>query len=373
MEGLERLRKVAEDPLAYGRTLKERQKTLLGYLCSYVPGELIAAAGLHPFRLYGTRRNIRLADAHLQGYCCSLARGVLEEALAGDFSFLSGVVFAHTCDTMQRLSDIWRIGGLSAFHTDLMVPVRLDGASSRKYLIEVLSRFKGELEKWQGRSIGDGELRAAIGLENDIRRRLGEIYDLKSRFPGIISGGDLFSLSKAAQLLARNELSSLLARLAAELKEKTKGALPDGKSKRLVLAGGFCDQPEIWDAIAEAGGEVVGDDLCTGCRGVSTLVDEQGDPLEALADRYLGRPICPAKHRGLTGRGEDLLTLVREKEASGVIFLQLKFCDPHGFDYPCLLDCLKKAGIPSLLLELDCQSQAEGQIKTRIEAFLEMI
>ena len=114
--------------------------------------------------------------------------------------------------------------------------------------------------------------------------------------------------------------------------------------KRIFLSGGVCNHPDIYTIIEEAGGAVVGDDLCTGSRYFSGLIDEKADPVTAIADRYLERVVCPAKHRGLTDRADHLVRLVREKQAQGVIFFLLKFCDPHAFDYPYLKEALDRAG-----------------------------
>ena len=48
------------------------------------------------------------------------------------------------------------------------------------------------------------------------------------------------------------------------------------------------------------------------------------------------------------------------------------FCEPHGFDYVQLAHALDLAGVPHLLVELEQASQA-GQLRTRVEAFVEMI
>ena len=94
---------------------------------------------------------------------------------------------------------------------------------------------------------------------------------------------------------------------------------------------------------------------------------------KAVADRYVQRAVCPAKHAGLYTRGEHLVDLVKKGHADGVIFLYLKFCDPHAFDYPYIKTMLDGEGIPNLLLELDDSSPTEGQFRTRCEAFVEML
>jgi benzoyl-CoA reductase/2-hydroxyglutaryl-CoA dehydratase subunit BcrC/BadD/HgdB len=125
--------------------------------------------------------------------------------------------------------------------------------------------------------------------------------------------------------------------------------------------------------IEEAGGLVVGDDLCTGSRSFSGLIDTAAAPLIGIAGRYRERVVCPAKHRGLTDRADHLVRLVRDKEASGVIFFLLKFCDPHAFDLPYLREALEKERIPSLLIEVEEKLPADGQLRTRFEAFMEML
>jgi benzoyl-CoA reductase subunit C len=118
---------------------------------------------------------------------------------------------------------------------------------------------------------------------------------------------------------------------------------------------------------------VVWDDFCTSTRYFEGVVDETGDPIQALAQRYLNRVVCPAKHSGLYDRGNYLIEKVRENRAQGVIFLFLKFCDPHAFDYPYMKAMLDKEGIPSLMVEIEDQIASEGQLRTRCEAFMEML
>jgi benzoyl-CoA reductase/2-hydroxyglutaryl-CoA dehydratase subunit BcrC/BadD/HgdB len=118
---------------------------------------------------------------------------------------------------------------------------------------------------------------------------------------------------------------------------------------------------------------VVGDDLCTGSRGLTGQIDTETDPITAIAHRYARRAICPAKHADITRRGDGLVRRAGESGAQGVIFIFLKFCDPHAFDYPYLKAMLDAAGLPSLIIELEEGAQGQGQMRTRCEAFMEML
>ena len=386
-EILRKFSEVVRDPFSYGRNLKAASgKKMVGYVCTYVPEEIILAANAHPFRLFGTTGEMGKADAHLQAYCCSLVRGIMEEGLRGGTDFLDGIVFPHTCDSIQRLSDLWRMNVTAGFHLDAVLPVKLDTESARRYFVEVLGRLRRDLERELAVTIGDEELWRAVALMNELRANLRRIYDLRNDNPALLTSDALYTAVKAAMIMDRQEGNAMLAELAqamAASPEKSpvaavadrNGAAAAGKQQpiRLVMAGGICNHPRIHHFIEDAGGAVVWDDLCTGSRYFETPVAGDNDPLEAIAARFVNRAVCPAKHAGLTSRAENLVSLVKGKNARGVVFLLLKFCDPHAFDYPYLKTALDREGIPSLLLEVEDPLPAEGQLHTRFEAFLEML
>lgn len=345
-------------------------RRIIGTLCSYVPDELILAAGFHPMRLFSSGSEIVLAENHLQSYCCSLVRGILEDSLSGKLDGLYGVVFPHTCDAMQRLSDIWRLKGRYAFFAQAALPAKLSSPGSGVYMEAVLNRLKTDLEKTAGRKITDGDLQSAIALTNRIRRRLSAIFDMNAAAPGRIRAHELYALVKGAMIMDREKAADLLEAVCAGLVHTS---APQEDGKRLIVSGSVCDMPEVLKAIEDAGGFVVGDDLCSGERWFQGLVDEELPPMSALTQRYMTRPVCPAKHIGLQTRAEHLLSLSRRVRADGLVFLILKFCDPHAFDVPHIRDFFQKNNLPGLLIEMDDQQQSLGQLSTRIETFIHMI
>ena len=373
MNRLDIIRETARDPHSYAKKWKEKTGgKVVGYFCTYTPEEIVHASGSLPFRIFGSVDNISLADTHLQAYSCSLVRGGLEEALKGNLSFLDGTVFPHTCDSIQRLSDIWRLNAGFPFHLDVVLPVKLDTASARDYLGEVLGKFRRDLEQSLGKSISDSQLGDSVKLYNRMRGLMRELYLLRSGNPGILTGRDVYWVIKASMVMDRAEFTENLEKLLEELKASTPQSA--GKaSRRAFLAGGICNHPDFYTLIEDAGGSVVWDELCTGTRSFEGVLDETVPPLEALTKRYSERVVCPAKYNGNTSRADNLLRLVREKEAAGVVFVYLKFCDPQSFDYPYMKEALDRAGIPSMLLEVEEQPQAEGQLRTRFETFMDML
>ncbi len=373
MYSIANLQNIVDNPYPYLQNLKnEKGKKIIGTVCTYAPEEIIHAAGALPVRLFSSEAAIHRADLHLQAYCCSLVRGILEEALADRLDFLDGMVFPHTCDSIQRLSDVWRINLTKTFHADVVLPVKLTTASARQYMIDVLDRFRSDLAGYLGKEITVEDLSSSVKLYNENRSLMEKLYRLRSKHPEVMGGRDYHTIVRAAMIVEREVFRESLEAIVDGLEKKVGSAGPS-QAKRLVICGGVCTSPDIYDAIEEAGGVVVGDDLCTGRRYFDVLVDETHPPLEAMADRLIKRAVCPAKHTGITSRADNIIRTVRDSRADGVVFLLLKFCDPHAFDYPYMRDMLEREKIPSLLLEIEDQSQAGGQVQTRLETFVQIL
>lgn len=369
---IEKFTEVSESPDKYARNWKKgKGRPVIGYLCSYAPEEIMLAAGALPYRIFGSGRQIRRADSHLQAYSCSLVRGAMEDVLGGYLDFLDGTVFPHTCDSIQRLSDMWRMNAGPDFHLDVVLPVKLDSEISRDYMAQVLRRFRDDLAQAVGADITEKSIKSAARVYNSLRECLRSVYAVRRENDSLISGSDLLSITRGSMMMDRHEALDLLTELRTVL-DAGNDLSASGK-KRIILAGGLCNMPDIFEVIEDSGGVIVDDDICTGSRSVDGGVELDGDIFKALADRYAQRAVCPAKHAGLYTRGEHLVDLVKAGHADGVIFLYLKFCDPHAFDYPYIKTMLDDEGIPNLLLELEDSSPTEGQFRTRCEAFVEML
>ena len=336
----------------------------MGYICTYTPEEVIHAAGFTPVRLRTGPELPTQAEAHLQSFTCALCRSALHQALRGDLAFLSGLAFPHTCDTLQVLAGIWRESFPDLFVASVVQPLNLDSPSARPYLMAKLQRFRQGLAGFSGQPISEDSLRASIRLHNETRHLLSQLDNQRS---GLTARG-FYAAIEASMVMPKEQFNPLAAELVELLSEET----PRQRGPRLVLVGPVLDDPTVLDIIDDLGACVVGDDLCTGSRYFDQPVAEEGDPIEALADRYLKRRACPTKHSLHCQRGEHLLGLVEERKADGLVFTLQKFCDPHAFDYAVVKETLDAAGVPHLLLELE-HTPAVGQLRTRLEAFLEML
>jgi bzd-type benzoyl-CoA reductase N subunit len=344
-------------------------KNKIGYLCTYVPEEIIHAAGFSPVRIApGTTPPTR-ADAHLQSYTCCLARSCLDQALAGKLDDLAGVVFAHTCDTLQGLADIWRESFPNLFVETIVTPVTLNSPYAQKYLVAELRRFTAALEKHFDVRVADDALRASIRVYNARRRALADFYAHRAEF----SATQWFNLMNKMLTTPPEEMRDWRLEISQSPISNLQSPSSNLQSPiSAVLVGATIDEPTLPQILDDLGARIVADDFCNGARYFDTLVAEDGDPIEALAARELARATCPCKHRALDDRAERLLKLVKDNRADGVIFYHKKFCDPHAWDYPPLAAALEREKIPHLLLEVE-QVAPVGQTRVRVEAFLEML
>jgi bzd-type benzoyl-CoA reductase N subunit len=337
----------------------------MGYLCSYVPEEIIYAAGFAPVRLRGSDAPLRLVDAHLQSFTCALCRSTLDQSLSGKLDSLAGTVFAHTCDTLQAQADLWRMNTAPSHFVDtVMQPANLGTPAAHSYLTAELNRFRGRLAAFAGRSISDGDLQASIAIYNGTRQLVQELQQVRTR----LNAAQFFAILDAAQAMPRDEFNHLLGQVLAELESTP----PCAAGARLVLTGAVLDEPRLLDLIDDAGAQVVGDDLCSGSRHFLDQVGSDKDPIAALAAYYLRRPPCPTKLHPAHDPGRHLLDQIQEAQADGVIFVIEKFCEPHAFDYALILPTLDQAGVPHLLVEMEHTPSLEA-LRTRLQAFIEIL
>ena len=341
----------------------------IGYFCPFVPEELLQAAGAVPIRLMDIPVKISHAQAHLPAYCCHLVKSSLENYLRGELDFLQGIVFCQSCDTMKGLADIWAIQGRLSFQFNLIVPTRLNSPLARDYFRTELEGLKAALEKKLG-NIPAESLQEAIRLFNRIRDQLRTLYDRNRLDPGRLSGRGLANIIRAGYLMDRDQYLLLLTRLLDSWPEQSEGKTP---GVPLYLSGNIVHSGDWFSLIEEAGGRIVYDDLCSGARTLRLTVKEEGDPLDALVDRYFTTFLCPTKHQGIQTHQELLLKEVQESGAKGVVFIFYKYCESYYFDYPDLKKILEDEGYPTLLLEIEDPSQSREQMKIRLQAFVEML
>jgi bzd-type benzoyl-CoA reductase N subunit len=351
---------------------KEQRKKVFGWLCTYVPEEIIIAAGALPVRITGYGRETDLADGNAYLYInnCSFSRSCLQRGLRGDYSFLDGVVGGSTCDGARRLFDAWRRYINTPFYQVLTVPRKTTDEAQTLYLDQVIT-FKQNLEEFLGLQITETALLQAVEVCNETRDLLKKLYELRKRPEPPINGAQTLEVLTASFRMPKALFNQKLKILLNEL-EQSKVSY-SGRA-RLMVVGSVLDNPEFIKSIEETGGLVVTDELCTSTRYWSDpVIIRKGEPaINAIARRYLTNFPC-ARMYPSEERFDRILALCRDFRVDGVLSQIIRYCVPYAHDFPLLNDKLKTAGIPVLDLDVEYGTSGSGQIRTRVQAFLEMM
>jgi len=351
---------------------KQQGNKIFGWLCTYVPEEIIHAAGALPIRITGYSQEMELEDGNAYLYInnCSFSRSCLQMGLRGEYDFLDGVVGGSTCDGARRLFDLWRHYIDTPFHHVLTVPRKYTERAHDLYHDQV-RQFKQHLEEFLGIEITDEALCQSIELYNESRTLLGRLYELRKLASPPITGAETMEVLNASfrmpKELFNKQLKQLLAELATSKVEHKSRA-------RLMVVGSVMNNPEFIESIEDVGGLVVTDELCTSTRYWSdpVVMDEKTTPLQAISRRYLNNFPC-ARMFPSTERFDRILELARDFQVEGVISQTIRYCVPYAHDLPLLTDRLKAQGIPILSLDVEYGTSGSGQIRTRVQAFLEML
>lgn len=352
----------------------------IGFLTAYVPEELFHAAGFAPVFIFPTPRDHGHARAHLPSFTCWIVSSALDQGLAGALDHLAGLAIAKTCDATQGLVDLWQpnVSHIPLYHFGM--PLRMNAPAARSYLLAELQDLRARVQSHTGRAISDAAVQESIALYNQTRALVRRLYARAAFSPAALpaekdtgQASALYDLVRAAFQMPKDLYREKLARLLEQpMSPVDENKTAERNQPRVLLSGPGLGAPILFEVLDKVGALVAGDLFDLGERYFAVDSAENGDPIEALADRLMALVPTPTKYHPQRTRTDRLLSLLREREADGVIFARQKFCDPHGFDYVQMAQALDRAHVPHLLVELEQTSQA-GQLHTRVEAFVEMI
>jgi benzoyl-CoA reductase subunit C len=320
----------------------------VGFLPTYVPRELLHAAGVLPVGVLGGGDQLEIVkgDACFQSYICHIPRSVVELGLAGKLDCLDGMIFPSTCDVIRNLSGIWQLSFPGKYCRYLDVPQNFAREVGGRFYRGVLEELFADMCALAGRDPRDCDLAGSIRLYNANRRLVRELYELRAREPWRARASEVYLLLRAGMLLPVEEHSALLRDYLAAVAQAERHLVDNA---RLVLTGVFCEQPPLTliRTLERAGCDVVDDDHLLVLRWLGPDVRADGDALASLSDAYLeyegetSSRYVPDGH----DKGARLVEAVRRAGAEGVVFASPSFCDPALLDRPMLQAALAAAGI----------------------------
>ncbi len=374
LQGIERFRKLNQSfpKTSQIQAHKKQGKKVFGWLCTYVPEEILHAAGILPIRIIGYSHEAETDDGTALLYInnCSFSRSCLQLGLEGQYDFLDGVVGGSTCDGARRLFDVWRQYIGTPFHHVMTVPRKYTERAHQLYYHETI-KLKEHLEEYLGFTISDEAIRESALLYNRSRQLLMQLYNLRKRDKPPVTGAEVMEVLNAAYRMPKEIFNEWLEELLDEI--EASGRAFSGRA-RVMINGSVLTNPQFIKSIESQGALVVTDELCTSTRywGDEIILDDGRPILEEISRRYLNNFPC-ARMYPSDVRFDRIIDFVREYRVDGVISQIVRFCVPYSHDLPLLTERLNEQGIPTLALDVEYGSSGSGQVATRVQAFLEML
>ena len=392
------------------RTGKKAQK--IGWFCTYIPEEIITAAGFIPYRIAGINKT-KKAEGYFPINFCPFVKSSMEDLLEnvlGNETFFC-LIFTNSCDCMRRFYDVARnyLTKIPAFLLD--VPRNRSELAIRQFInnIKKLISFLEDISK---KNIRTDWLEDAVCLHNEKRAILNEIESTFIMHKGF-TAANYFKIMNYAMTEEPGIFTANLKKYLGYIKNagNVSGIYlpqesPPGRSAAInkyiskenrppvMIVGNFIQESKLWEIFDDLDCFIACTDTCSAGRYFKNVTGLEKDCkhfydnyalketgssgpitekiLTDIAVRQLFKPQC-MRMADLGKKIEEINKNIDKYKIKGIIFISQKFCDNTLLFYPLLRQDLNKLKIPSLFLEIEHNNLSAGQVKTRIQAFLEIL
>lgn len=363
---------------------KAEGKLAVGYTCYHMPEVLLNLDNCFSVRLRAPRTgSMEIATYYMSNATCEYARALLERAIEGGYKFLDAMAGVDVCECMNRSMENMELLGTADpdkkgfFWCNLDSPCS-DNEDCVMHLREQVSRkVLKPLHDNYGVDISENAMRKAVEEHNEICRLITEIGNFRKLDNPTITGYEFHILTLASYTCPKYLIVDKLRETLEELKTRE----PDHKKNfraKVVVVGSEIDDPELISLIEDSGALVVADRFCYGSfpgRQEIILNDEE-DVLTQICRNYLQTTLCvrhSAQHK-VQKRLDFAAELVNDYHADGIIYEQIKFCTYWSYERALASHIMhNEYNIPTLSIDRPYMSRTSGQLRTRVQAFVESI
>ena len=354
----------------------------VGYTCYFMPEVLLNVDNCFSVRLRAPRTgSMDSATYYMSSFLCGFSKALLERGIEGGYNFLSCLMGSETCSEMNRAIEHFEILKLvpndKFFVSIIDAPFKITEHGLKHYTNQIRTKVLDRLHEVYGVDVSDDALRKAVEEHNRVARVIRAIGEYRKEENPRITGYEYHVLSVASYCCPKAEIVDKLEETLEELKTR----VPDEKKKyraKVVVVGSEMDDPEFTKQIEEAGALVVADRYCFGTmpgRDVIELNDTD-DVLTQICLHYLKTSQCPRfmSQEKVQGRRDFVAGLVRDYHAEGVIYEQLKFCEYWGYERALASHIMQSDyDIPAVSIDRQYTASGSGQLRTRVQAFVESL
>lgn len=361
---------------------KKDGKLCLAYTCYHIPEVLLNLPGCFSTRLRAPRTgSLDISTYYLSSFLCGFSKALVERGIEGGYQHLDALFGSETCSQMNRAYEHFELLHLvdneKFFVTISDVPFKIMPHTVKHYKRQMQEKVLDKLSEVYGVDISDAALRKAVEEHNEVCRLITEIGEYRKEENPRITGYEFHVLNLITYCCPKYLIIDKLRETAEELKTRK----PDKKKNyraKIVVVGSEMDDPDFTKLIEDSGALVVADRFCFGSLpGREEIkLTEDGDVLEQIILHYMKTCQCPRymAQDKVQGRREYVRQLVEDYHADGVLYEQLKFCEYWGYERALASHIVTNDfGIPSVCVDRQYTASASGQLRTRVQAFVESL
>ena len=361
---------------------KKDGKLVMGYTCYHIPEVLLNVDNCVSVRLRAPRTgSIDIATYYMSNYTCEYARALVERGIEGGFQFLDGVAGVDACSMMNRFYEHFEILKMNekdkCFVTHLDVPYKTEEFSYKHLEKQLQVRLLDVMKETYGVDVSDAAIRKAVAEHNELCKIMQEISEMRKADNPVITGYEFHVMNIVSYTCPKYLILPYFKETLEELKKRKPDAKP-GFRVKVGIVGSEIDDPEFTKMIEDAGARVVFDRHCFGSipgREIIELNDEE-DALIQICRHYMNTSECARyiADNKVQQRRDTADRLMKEFNADGLIYEQMKYCDFWGFERALVSHIMaEEYGYPVLSIDRVYNAKGSGQLRTRFQAFVESL
>ena len=357
-------------------------KRCVAYVCENVPEPLLNLAGTFSIRLRAPRTgSMEMATYYLTSFLCEYSRALLERAIEGGFKFADCIITPDGCTMMNRCVEnmelLKTMDKEKFFYEYMEIPMKCDDNGLNLYTLQCTNHILKPLAENFGIDVSDAAIRESVRRHNRICELIRAIGDFRKEENPRITGYEFHIITLATYAAPQDMLIEKLEETLEELKTRE----PEPKNPfraRVVVVGSEIDDVDFVKLVEETGAYVCADRFCYGSLPgrVPIELNDAEDALTQVCRHYMTHSQCPRymDMPKMLGRREYVNALAREYKADGIIYEQIKFCDPWAYERMVGSHVLQHDfGYPVLSVDRPYTIAGSGQMRTRVQAFVESI
>ena len=361
---------------------KSEGKRCVAYVCENVPEPLLNLAGTFSIRLRAPRTgSMEMATYYLTSFLCEYSRALLERAIEGGFKFADCIITPDGCTMMNRCVEnmelLKTMDKEKFFYEYMEIPMKCDDNGLNLYTLQCTNHILKPLAENFGIDVSDAAIRESVRRHNRVCELIRAIGDFRKEKNPRITGYEFHIITLATYAAPQDMLIDKLE----ETLEALKTREPEPKNPfraRVVVVGSEIDDVDFVKLVEETGAYVCADRFCYGSLPgrVPIELNDAEDALTQVCRHYMTHSQCPRymDMPKMLGRREYVNALAKEYNADGIIYEQIKFCDPWAYERMVGSHVLQHDfGYPVLSVDRPYTIAGSGQMRTRVQAFVESI